>query len=171
MSAHIKGGDRKRPHFFLYFFRIEGMYQIGLFKIRCHFGKDFPVGNPDVHGIPEFFKDGIFYFGRGQMGRPIPCGNRRIIHIAFIYAYLLNIRADMEKEIHQFGRALAVQRMVWRVEEKMRAFTHGIDNRLPGLHAISLRRNRFGQYHTMTFFHIPSYNRRNLPQINISASR
>ena len=69
--------------------------------------------------------------------------------------------------IHELPAASAVHLVVGCCHNQVRTLAQRIDDRLAGGNAVGLGRDGLGEYNTVTFGHIASYDRRDQPKVRL----
>ena len=141
------------------------MYTVGLLEIRGHFCKKLIGGNTDIHGEAKGISD-LVLDGQGS-GNRIAVGLfiSGKIHITFINADLFNSGAEGYKEFHQPFAVGAVQFVVGRNQQKVRAFFQSMGHRFSGGNMVCFGRDGFGQDNAVAAGHVSADDRRDFPQV------
>ena len=161
-----QGRDGQRPHFLRNFTMIQRVCLIRLLKIRRHFRKDLSVRDSHIYCEFEFFEDRMPDVGSGLTRRGVVCRNGSIVHIAFIYADLLDVRADIRQVFHEQLAFCAVHIVVRRCHNEMGTLAQGIHDRFAGSDTVGLGGYGFCQYHTMPGSSVAANDGRNRAQIH-----
>ncbi len=145
------------------------MHQVGLFKIRGHFGKNLFVGNTDIYGKAEAVPDFVFDGLRGVVGggEAVLYGGK--IQKTLVHAELLDIRADFGQKMHKFTAFLIIKLMVRGFYYKAGTFPKRVYNGLSRYNAVFFGGNGLGKHHAVAAFHVAPHNSRDFAQIGIVA--
>ena len=141
MPCHIQFSNRKRPHFYTDFFRKQGMYLVGLFKIRSHLCQQLIRRNSHIDRKTELLPNSVLD-QHSRINRRIETFHRLChIHIALIHTDLFNFFRKCPKIVHQHPAFFPVHLMIRRFYHQIRTLTKGIRNRFPCADAISFCRD------------------------------
>lgn len=149
--------DGKGPHFDRNFFWKQGVHLVRLLEIRSHFGKQLIGGNPHIHSEAKLCVDLVLDLMGGCNGIRVDQGGACHIQEHFVNGKGFHHRGIVPANRLKCQGILCIKAKITGNHHKIGAFPKSHGHRLPGLNAVLLGGNGFGNHDSRALLWISAH--------------